>query len=151
MHLRVLDPARVSNSFKHFDFKKSFTTYRGIMHNAFASPLLIPLHLIFFRSRPPFLTAPPKKMAGPSRSGSVPSGSGSGWQHHFEMLINVSRGLWNSKNVRWAFRCVIHQTCCWSPGALFVHGPSCTCPSCPPCRSASLWSPAVPPDKSVLS
>ena len=50
VHLRVLNPARVSNSFKHFDFI-FFTTHRGIMHNAFASSLLIPLHWIFFRSR----------------------------------------------------------------------------------------------------
>ena len=105
VHQRVLDRARISTSFKHFDFKKCLhdISCHKMRHDAFASRLLILLHLIFFRSRLAFFTAPRKKNPGPSRSGSVPS-----WQHHLVTLIDVSRGLWNSKKVRWPFRCVIH-------------------------------------------
>ena len=60
-------------------------------------------------------------MAGPSPYGSVPNGSGCGWQHLFVTLMDASRGLCNSKNVRWAF------LLCNPLDVLLVT----SCPSCP--------------------
>ena len=133
VHLRVLDPARISKSLKHFGFKKCFhnISYHKTRHNTLASRLLIPLQLIFFRSRRAIFTASPKKMAGSSPSGSVPSGSSSGWQHHFVTLIDASRGPWNTRNVKWA--CLICNpldvllvTWCPSCPCLFLHMPFLT-------------------------
>ena len=87
-------------------------------------------------------------MPGPSRSGSVPSGSSSGWQHHFVMLIDVSRGLWSSKQVRWAF------SLCNPLGVLLVpRRPSCPCPFLPTLLLSVLMVPWSPPPsgKSVSS
>ena len=103
-HPVVIDPVRIGDSFRHFDPKicfhnKSYQT----RHNAFVSRLLIPSDLIFFRSRLAFFDGYAYKSGWPSRSGYVPSGSGSGWKHHFVTLMDVSRGLWNSKKFRWAF------------------------------------------------
>ena len=104
VHPMVIDPVRISNSFKHFDLKICFhdKSYHQTRRNAFVSRLLIPLDLIFF-SEPArlFLMAPPLKVAGPA----VPaSDSGSGWKHHFVTLMDCnSRELWNSKKFLWAF------------------------------------------------
>ena len=89
--------------FFHFDFKICLhnISYHKTRQNAFVSRLLIPLDSICFRSRLAFFDGLTEmtEMTGPSCSGSVPSGSGSGWQHHFVTLIDVSHELWNSKKV----------------------------------------------------
>ena len=106
VHPMVIDPVRISNSFKHFDLKICFhdKSYHQTRRNAFVSRLLIPLDLIFFRSRLAFFDGSAFKSGWPSRSSYVPSDSGSGWKHHFVTLMDCnSRELWNSKKFLWAF------------------------------------------------
>ena len=157
VHPKVIDLVRISNSFKHFELKICFhsKSYHKTRHNTFVSRLLIPLDLIFFRSWFAFLWLRLKKVAGPSRSGYVPSGSGSGCKHHFVTPMDVSRGLWNSKKFRWAFLgCdpldVLLVT--WRPSCLMpILAQSHTLHAHLAAPSVLPDGPSVPPSKSVLS
>ena len=113
VHPMAIDSVRISNSFEHFDLKICFhnKSYQKTRHKAFVSRLLIPLDLIFFRSRLAFFDGSAYKSGWPSRSGYVPSGSGG--KHHFVTQMDSSVDCGNPRSFDGPFRDVIHSTFCW--------------------------------------